>query len=119
MAIGTRIRNKRLAKGWSQNDLARLVGVARESVSQWETGDTKSLRPENLLRTAKHLNVNVEWLVFGTEPEQPYCNAKPNKGLEDIIALYRRIPDDGRQAIWSFLLGLCRLKQENNTNFHP
>lgn len=118
MAIGMRIRNKRLEKGWSQSDLARLVGVARESVSLWETGDTKNLRPENLLRTAKHLGVNVEWLVFGTGVERPYCNAKFNEGLEDIIALYRRIPEDGRQAIWGFLLSLCRLKQENS-NFHP
>lgn len=38
MSIGTAIRAAREARGWSQPDLAAKVGVARETVSRWETG---------------------------------------------------------------------------------
>jgi transcriptional regulator with XRE-family HTH domain len=39
----------------SQAKLAKLVGVSRASVSQWENGSTKGLKPANLLRVAEIL----------------------------------------------------------------
>lgn len=36
--VGWRIRAKRIAKGWSQYDLADRLGVSRPAVSYWEAG---------------------------------------------------------------------------------
>lgn len=36
--LGDRIRAAREAKGWTQAELAQKVGVARETVGNWETG---------------------------------------------------------------------------------
>ena len=35
---GSRIRTERIARGMSQYDLARAVGVSRPAVAQWESG---------------------------------------------------------------------------------
>lgn len=47
-------------------DLARAVGVKPPSVSDWLSGKSKTMEGENLLRAAKHLNVNPLWLANGT-----------------------------------------------------
>lgn len=47
--------------------LAKKVGVSRSAVSQWETGDTKGLKPVNLLRCADALGVTVRLLVTGDD----------------------------------------------------
>lgn len=46
-------------------ELARAVGVKPPSVSDWLSGKSKTMEGENLLRAAKHLNVNPVWLATG------------------------------------------------------
>lgn len=70
--IHTRIKESRLELGLSQEDLARLVGVSREAISQWEKGKTTAKKPKptkpngkNLIKLSKALNRNPEWLETG------------------------------------------------------
>ena len=37
-AVGLRLRQQRLKRGWSQEELAARVQVSRQAVSKWETG---------------------------------------------------------------------------------
>lgn len=36
--LGERLCECRKAKGWSQKELAALIGVSNKAVSKWETG---------------------------------------------------------------------------------
>lgn len=67
MTIGERIKAKRRELGMSGEALGLLVGVTKSTVSQWENGDVKNLRPENLIGTADALDVSVRWLVYGKD----------------------------------------------------
>jgi transcriptional regulator with XRE-family HTH domain len=70
MSIGERIKLARemAEPEISQAELARRIGVTRSSVNQWESGDTKGLRPENLVRAAQELEVRIEWLAMNKGP---------------------------------------------------
>lgn len=46
-------------------ELARAVGVKPPSVSDWLSGKSKTMEGENLLKTAKFLGVNANWLASG------------------------------------------------------
>lgn len=46
-------------------DLARAVGVKPPSVSDWLSGKSKTMEGENLLKAAKFLGVNPNWLASG------------------------------------------------------
>jgi transcriptional regulator with XRE-family HTH domain len=114
MAIGARIRLERQALGLTQEQLARRIGVTREAISQWETG-AEWLRPEHLLRAAKHLNVTVDWLVFGTQPKHPsrHCNPvgdplEMTPDLSELITLLKGIPDELMPCVHLFFRFLAR-----------
>lgn len=63
--VGNRIKLAREAKGWSQPDLARKVGVSKSAVNQWENGAVQNLKLGNLFAVADALGKDVRDLVFG------------------------------------------------------
>lgn len=67
---GSRVGGKRL----TQLDLARAVGVDRNTVSRWETGGMVPRDPKVLASLAAALNVTVDWLISG-EPEGSVASA--------------------------------------------
>lgn len=51
----------------SQDDLARLVGVNRNTVSRWENGAMAPSDPKVIAALAGALEVSVEWLISGDQ----------------------------------------------------
>ncbi len=68
MNLGKKIMYSRKKAGMSQIDLADAMGVSRQSVSKWETGEAY---PDitKLSQLAKVLNVSVDWLLSDTAPD--------------------------------------------------
>lgn len=66
-SIGDRIRDARSARGISQTELSRRVGVSRASASQWESDQSIPTGP-NMVTIARELKVRAEWLAEGKGP---------------------------------------------------
>jgi len=49
-----------------KKDIARECGVSPSAVTQWITGDSKSMKPENLFALAAATGVSAEWLANGS-----------------------------------------------------
>ena len=60
--LGTKIQELRSALGWSQVDLAKRLGVAKQTVSNWEN---ENIQPsiEMLVRLTKLFNVTSDYLL--------------------------------------------------------
>ena len=67
--IGKNIRWAREQRGYTQEELAQLLFVTRQTVSNYETGRS---RPdvETLTRLSELLDVEVTDLIYGPEPVQ-------------------------------------------------
>lgn len=68
-------RHERIARaiqvsGKKKGEIASLCGVANSAVTQWITGESKSLRPENLYALAKATGFRAEWLAIGEGDER-------------------------------------------------
>jgi len=94
--VGARIKELRLAKGWSQNDLALKVGVQRPSVSQWESGDTQNIKNSYLIGLSNAFDITVDELLTGipplqvNEPSPAYKTSPLNKEtIKNTISLIR------------------------------
>lgn len=75
--MGERIRETREAAKLSQADVAKVIGVSRNSVSQWENGSTKQLVGMHLERLARLLNKTPEWLAEGKGPDHFVAEPTP------------------------------------------
>lgn len=60
-----RIKRLRKNKGLKQQEIAELLGVKRNTYSDWENGKTEPSF-ENLIKLADLLEVSIDWL-FGRE----------------------------------------------------
>lgn len=65
MTIAARIKASLTASGLKKSELARRVGVTPGAVTQWLTGETKSLKGTTLVNIANALNVSSQWLETG------------------------------------------------------
>ena len=61
MELSQKIYELRTGSGLSQLDLAEKLGVSRQSVSKWETGQAVP-DLDKLIRLAAALSVTPEWL---------------------------------------------------------
>lgn len=65
--LGQRIQQLRKAKGFSQEELADRVGVSRQAVSKWESGQTAP-DLERLLAVSRQLGTTTDYLLTGQHP---------------------------------------------------
>ena len=87
--IGTRIKEVRQERGWTQDQLSQAVGVSRSAVAQWETGRAGQVTG-NLTRIAACLEVGVEYLMYGSDKR---AASEVRQG--DELALVRQYRDCG------------------------
>lgn len=69
MELQDRIATVRKAAGLTQEQLGELVGVTRQAVSKWESGQTV---PDALTvaRLCQALHVSADYVLLGKEPEE-------------------------------------------------
>ena len=68
MSLAENLRSLRTAKGYSQAELAKFVGVSQQTISQVEMKQI-SLNVETAVAIAKKLDTTVEQLVDGQTEE--------------------------------------------------
>lgn len=103
--IGERIRARRRELGWQQVVLAEKLGVGRDSISRYETGQTE-IAVSDLERLADIMGVTV--LKFYTEPAADYGWGQP-KGADhedealrkeqSLLAWFRPLPERMQEAV--------------------
>lgn len=87
--LGQRLRELRQDSGLSQSQVAKLVGVSRNAVSQWESGETIP-NSRRLARVAKALGVPLREIARASSSDQ----------TEDILgAIARLLPGLGHRGL--------------------
>lgn len=66
-ALGDRVRQVRLERGWTQKELARRARIPQSSVSTLETGGQKG--SPHIVEVALALGVSVYWLRSNKGPK--------------------------------------------------
>lgn len=91
--LSDNIREYRKKANMSQDELAEKLGVSRQSISLWETGQTQPTI-DNIIALAKIFNISADTLLGNTDgtilsedktPENP--EKKTNKKLIGVIVL--------------------------------
>jgi len=88
MTLGDRIREQRQRAGMSQEKVAELVGVSRQAVAKWESGQSAP-NTENLFKLADIFGTKVDLLLEKGEGQSP---------AEQIYCLYKMEQEQKRAA---------------------
>src|SRR5215471_6077764 len=69
--LGTRLRQIRLARGWSQRDMARICGVDHAWISRLEAGERHNISLAAAMKIAKCAGVSLDYLAGATNDPTP------------------------------------------------
>jgi transcriptional regulator with XRE-family HTH domain len=106
MSIHVRIKTRRLELGYSQERLAKELGVTRQTIKQWET-DPDPSNPKvfstapkrtRLAEVARLLGVTEEWLATGRDPVA--ATAPLRDPIErQLLEFYRSLPTELQEVL--------------------
>ena len=101
MQLGNNIYNSRKEKGLSQEKLAEKINVTRQTISNWELGET-SPNPEQLILLSITLNKSIDELVGNEfESSKSYEKIDSLKNLKYLFFCLAIICGS-ISGIWSF-----------------
>lgn len=109
MKLSEKIYQCRKLAGWSQETLADRVGVSRQAVSKWETGEAE---PElsKLRQLSSVFGVTTDWLLNDElsfeEPEQP--GQKEEQRQESSTVYVHRASGDWVDKLPKFIAKMFR-----------
>ena len=64
MNIGEKIREARLAKGMTQEELGEILGVQKSAIAKYENGRVVNIKRSNLKKIADVLGLKPHELIF-------------------------------------------------------
>ena len=80
MTFGERLANLRKAKGLSQEQLAEVLDLTRQTISKWEL-DQSTPDLDYLVKLSDFFGVTTDHLIKGEQPEQGNDKIKFTSGL--------------------------------------
>ena len=70
MDIGQKIKNARIAKGLTQEQLGSLVGLQKSAIAKYENGRVVNIKRSTLQKLAKALDLRGSDLVIESDPKE-------------------------------------------------
>lgn len=113
MNIGERIKVARLAKGYTQEELGKLIGVQKSAVAKYESGRVVNIKRSVLAKISKVLEIPPVELVSDIE-ENPIGTAEKladmfleigctDEGLEQMINEYKQLNEQKKAQARDFV----------------
>jgi transcriptional regulator with XRE-family HTH domain len=93
-SMGQRIRDARMASGFSQEDVADMLKRTRSAVSLWEKNYSEP-NPENLRNLAEVFQVTTNYLSKGTGRKPPSPTIK-SVYRRDMMTRFQRLIATGK-----------------------
>jgi repressor LexA len=93
-------------KGMKQAELARLVGVGRSTINKYLRSSDKTHDALTVLKIAKALDVNSEWLYGATDIRKPFYEPS-------IVDIYGQLSEAGKKELYSYASYLLNKEKES------
>ena len=97
--MSRKIKELRLERGLTLEQVATVVGVGKSTVRKWETGMIANMKRDKIALLAKALGTTPAYLMGWKEeskqtpPEEPILT----EGEKLLLDLFRQIPEDAQK----------------------
>lgn len=111
MDIGKLIKDARIAKGLTQEELGKLVGVQKSAIAKYENGRVVNIKRSTLQCLAKALDLKGSDLIIESDPQEAASlSAKvlSDSDLREVLDLYLKLNDEDKKAYKDLLRRLAK-----------
>ena len=98
------LKSERIAHGYTQEELGKLVGLKKSAIHKYENGLVVNPGRSLIFKFAKALDVSPAYLL-GIEDEQPKDSEK------EMLSCFRRLNEDGQEKVLAYAHDLVGLPQ--------
>lgn len=104
MNVGEKIREARLAKGMTQEELGRLLGVQKSAIAKYEKGRVVNIKRSTLKKISDILGIRPSELIYEKIEKNPAEMAELHFEIimdEDFVGMFEdfRILDEQKRKI--------------------
>lgn len=129
MSFGKKVRELREIKGYTQEELAKMIGVSLKTISRYESGESKPRYRKIYDKLAEILDTTHDHLV--TDEENFILNAREKygaKGAKDaeemingVIGLMAggELPEEDKKAILDAIQEAYYIAKVENKKYSP
>ena len=113
MDVGTMIKQARLEKGFTQEELAERVGVKKSAVAKWENGRVSEIKRSNLKALADALGLRPSQLLGDVEMDpagvaDELASIYMDLELRAMIAEYKTLDSQKQAQVREFIKFLAK-----------
>ena len=94
MNVGSLIKQARLAKSLTQEELAEKVGVQKSAVAKWENGRVSEIKRSNLKKLSEALELNPNQLLDETKENPTVQDDGISETKRKLIEKIKKLPED-------------------------
>lgn len=96
--MSRKIKELRLARSMTLEQVADIVGVGKSTVRKWETGMIANMRRDKIAVLAQALGTTPAYLMGWKESNAPSPKEPTlTEGEEALLKLFRQIPEDAQK----------------------
>lgn len=110
MEVGKLIKEARIAKGLTQEELGKLVGVQKSAIAKYENGRVVNIKRSTLQKLATALNLKGSDLVIGSNPKEAAelsARVLIDSNLRELVELYSVLNDDDQRTVQDLIRRLA------------
>lgn len=107
MEFGQRLKNLRLERGFTQQDLASSIGVSVVAIRNWERGARKPAL-DGIVALGQTLKVSADVLLGLSISNQPNCSLVLSPAEKKLLTNYQSLDSHGKKAVET----ICLLEKE-------
>lgn len=119
--IGKIIKEARLDKGYTQEELASKVGVQKSAIAKWENGRVSEIKRSNLkaLAVALELDPNVLLSPSDSDLSQPSSSAPTPERTEQeamLLLAFRKLNGEGKTKVVEYTKDLSKMEKYQDSS---
>lgn len=109
--VGQEVRNRRLAKGYTQKDLAKEIGVTYQVILQYEKG-TRKISIEKLYSIAKVLSISITDLI--SVSNKKICLEDEGEEILNLVREYKKIGGQELRRVFCLLTKFVQVSEKSS-----
>ena len=119
MDIGQKIKNARINKGLTQEELGKIIGVQKSAIAKYENGRVVNIKRSSLQKIAKALDLRPSELIFDekikAEPigtGQLHAEMVMDEDFAELFEDYKKLDGTQRKIVADLVHNLAEAKKE-------